>query len=328
MTAAVSAQDAMPTTRGLNFYLADRNLQWLCRTLMPREVFERAEPHLVAMGEAAGGVVDALAVEADRNPPLLRPYDERGRRVDEVVRHPSYREIERIAFSRFGLAAMSHRAGVLGWPGRAPHLLKYTLAYLFSQSAFGLLCPVNVTDSTSRMLRLYGSEELRARYLPRLTSTDFEELWQGTQWMTERTGGSDVGASTTVARQGSGWRPSRRRRRCGGSRRRWTAIARSAPSRASSSSARGDLARASRDGGPGVSRQRLPPHPAAGLRPAGGLMGDPFGRDDPHAFASGDERVAVQGESGLQQLDRLRRRHGPRISGDPVAVEQLVDIIR
>ncbi len=201
MSAASPQQDAMPTTRGLNFYLEDRNLQWLCRTLMPPAVLARAEPHLTAMGEAAGGVVDALAVEADRNPPVLRAYDERGQRIDEVVRHPAYRELERIAFSRFGLAAMSHRDGVLGWPGRAPHLLKYALVYLFSQSEFGLLCPVNVTDSTSRMLRFYGSAELGARYLPRLTATDFDALWQGTQWMTEKTGGSDVGASTTVARQ-------------------------------------------------------------------------------------------------------------------------------
>jgi alkylation response protein AidB-like acyl-CoA dehydrogenase len=96
---------------------------------------------------------------------------------------------------------MSHRPGVLGWPGRAPHLFKYALVYLFSQSEFGLLCPVNVTDSTSRMLRLYGTPELQGRYLPRLTTTAVDALWQGTQWMTERTGGSDVGASATVARQ-------------------------------------------------------------------------------------------------------------------------------
>jgi alkylation response protein AidB-like acyl-CoA dehydrogenase len=197
------AQDAMPTTRGLNFYLEDRNLRWLCSTLMPRDVFERAEPHLIALGEAAGGVIDTLAADADRNPPVLRPYDERGRRIDEVVRHPAYRELERIAFSRFGLAAMSHRDGVLGWPGRVPHLVKYALVYLFAQSEFGLLCPVNVTDSTSRMLRLYGSPDLQARYLPKLTTTDFDDMWQGTQWMTEKTGGSDVGASTTVARPGA-----------------------------------------------------------------------------------------------------------------------------
>jgi alkylation response protein AidB-like acyl-CoA dehydrogenase len=80
-------------------------------------------------------------------------------------------------------------------------VVKYALSYLFAQSEFGLLCPVSVTDSTSRMLRWYASEELKAAHLPRLTSTDFATLWQGTQWMTERTGGSDVGASTTVARR-------------------------------------------------------------------------------------------------------------------------------
>jgi hypothetical protein len=31
----------------------------------------------------------------------------------------------------------------------------------------------------------------------------YEELWQGTQWMTETTGGSDVGALTTIARRGA-----------------------------------------------------------------------------------------------------------------------------
>jgi len=162
--------------------------------------FERARPHLTAMGEVAGGELDALAAVADRNPPVLRTHDETGRRVDEIVRHPAYQAMERIAFERFGLAAMSHREGVLGWPGRVPHVVKYALSYLFSQAEFGLLCPVSLTDSTARMLRWFASDALKARYLPLLTSTDFDALWQGAQWMTEKTGGSDVGASTAVAR--------------------------------------------------------------------------------------------------------------------------------
>ena len=210
MTAPVGAPapDAMPTARGLNFYLADPNLEFVCSTVMEAAVLERARPHLVDMGAVAGGELDALAAEADRNPPRLRAWDERGARVDDIMRHPAYVEMERLAFSRFGLAAMSHRPGVLGWPGIVPHRVKYALSYLFAQSEFGLLCPVNVTDSTARMLRLYGSEELQAAYLPRLITTEFEQLWQGTQWMTERTGGSDVGALTTVARRdGDGtWR--------------------------------------------------------------------------------------------------------------------------
>jgi alkylation response protein AidB-like acyl-CoA dehydrogenase len=187
----------------MNFYLEDRNLQFLCETVMGPEVFERARPHLAELGAIAGDELDALAAVADRNPPVLRAWDEQGRRVDEVVRHPAYRRMEEIAFSCFGLAAMAHRPGVLGWPGRAPQVVKYALSYLFAQSEFGLLCPVNMTDSCARMLGAYGSEELRARYLPHLTATEPEALWQGVQWMTERTGGSDVGASTTVARRGA-----------------------------------------------------------------------------------------------------------------------------
>ncbi len=170
---------------------------------MGAEVYERARPHLTDLGAIAGDELDALAAVADRNPPVLRAWDERGRRVDEVVRHPAYRRMEEIAFSRFGLAAMAHRPGVLGWPGRAPQVLKYALSYLFAQAEFGLLCPVNMTDSCARMLGAFGSEELKARYLPHLTTTESDALWQGTQWMTERTGGSDVGASTTVARRGA-----------------------------------------------------------------------------------------------------------------------------
>jgi alkylation response protein AidB-like acyl-CoA dehydrogenase len=200
---AAPAQDAMPTTRGLNFYLEDRNFQFLCEAVMGPEVFGRARPYLAELGAIAGDELDALATLADRNPPVLRAWDERGRRVDEIVRHPAYRRMEEIAFGRFGLAAMAHRPGVLGWPGRVPQVVKYALSYLFAQAEFGLLCPVNMTDSCARMLAAYGSEELRARYLPRLTATDLDQLWQGVQWMTERTGGSDVGASTTVARRGA-----------------------------------------------------------------------------------------------------------------------------
>jgi acyl-CoA dehydrogenase len=199
--ARFAAQDGMPTTRGLNFYVADPNLEYVCSTVMEPDVLARARPLLLEMGAVAGDELDALAADADRHPPTLRPYDERGCRVDEVVFHPAYRAMEKVAFERFALAAMSHREGVLGWPGRVPHVVKYALSYLFAQSEFGLLCPVNMTDSTARMLSRFGSHELRACYLPRLTAATLGDLWQGTQWMTEKTGGSDVGALTTIARR-------------------------------------------------------------------------------------------------------------------------------
>ncbi|HMO54706.1 MAG TPA: acyl-CoA dehydrogenase family protein, partial [Tepidiformaceae bacterium] len=97
--------------------------------------------------------------------------------------------------------------GVLGWPGRVPHVIKFALSYLFVQSEFGLFCPISMTDSAARVIAQFGPDELRQRYLPGLTSTDFGSLMQSAQLLTERTGGSDVGANECVARPaGSEWR--------------------------------------------------------------------------------------------------------------------------
>jgi hypothetical protein len=37
-----------------------------------------------------------------------------------IEKHPAYRRLEEVAFSQYGLAAMSHRGGVLGWPRPLP----------------------------------------------------------------------------------------------------------------------------------------------------------------------------------------------------------------
>src|SRR5712691_3661059 len=43
-----------------------------------------------------------------------------------------------------------------------------------------------------------------------------------------------------------------------------------------------------------------------------GPVGDPYGRDDPHTCGPAEEAIAVQGESRLQELERLRRRNALR----------------
>lgn len=199
---------AMPDTEGMNFYLADFNLGRALRRYLSAEEFAHAERILTAAGEAAGGELNRLAFIADKNPPQLVQFDRRGRRVDRVEKHPAYHEMQRIAFERFALAAVSHRDGVLGWPGRMPALMKYALSYVLIQAEFGLFCPVNMTDSLARVLTLFADEELKRAFLPRLTALDLDALWQGAQFLTEKEGGSDVGASRTAARRdGQGdWR--------------------------------------------------------------------------------------------------------------------------
>ncbi len=198
----------LPDTRGVNYYEADPHLALLLRRLMKPEDFARAEPHLRALGQLASEKLDELAALANKHQPQLVQYDKRGQRVDEIVFHPAYHELARVFYEQFGIAAMSYREGVLGWPGRAPHLFKFALAYLGHQAECGLFCPIAMTDTLSRVLLMYAPPDVQQRYLPRLTATRYEDLYQGAEFLTERLGGSDVGGATqTIAHETpDGWR--------------------------------------------------------------------------------------------------------------------------
>ena len=191
----------------MNFYRADDAFRGLLDLYMEPALRAHLEPHLDRLGGLAGGRLDELADAADKHPPVLHPRDRFGRDEDWIEYHPAYREMERIAFGELGLHAMSHRAGVLGWPAPMPPIAKYGFQYLFVQAEFGLMCPVSVSDTSNFIILRYGSDELKRKLVPRLLSQDPAELWKGTQFMTEKSGGSDVGALETEARQENGeWR--------------------------------------------------------------------------------------------------------------------------
>jgi alkylation response protein AidB-like acyl-CoA dehydrogenase len=65
----------------------------------------------------------------------------------------------------------------------------------------GLYCPVCMTDGVARVLKKHGTHEQVMRVVPHLTSRDPRTLWTGGMFLTERAGGSDVGANETVARK-------------------------------------------------------------------------------------------------------------------------------
>jgi alkylation response protein AidB-like acyl-CoA dehydrogenase len=69
-----------------------------------------------------------------------------------------------------------------------------------SQAEQGLFCPVCLTAGTAWLLERFASPELKAKYLPRVASPTYDELWEGAMFLTERAGGSDVGANTLEAR--------------------------------------------------------------------------------------------------------------------------------
>jgi alkylation response protein AidB-like acyl-CoA dehydrogenase len=196
-----------PDCAGMDFHAADQGLRDLLAIYLPRDVLDHLTPHYQRLGQLAGGRLDELARTADRHPPVLHARDRFGRDLDWIEYHPAYREMEQIAFGDFQFHAMSHRGGVLGMDRPLPPVAKYAFQYLFVQGEFGLMCPISVTDTSIHLIRKFGSNALQDYLLPKMLSPDLSSLWKGTQFMTEKAGGSDVGAIETIARVRDGvWR--------------------------------------------------------------------------------------------------------------------------
>jgi acyl-CoA dehydrogenase len=201
------AQAALPDSRGLNLFEADPGFAPLLGIYLEPPLHRHLLPHFARLGALAGGELDEAAATADRNPPQLHQRTRAGEDRQWLEKHPAYRRLEEVAFAEYGLAAMSHRAGVLGWPEPLPPLAKYALTYVYVQAEFGVCCPLSMTDALTRTLRQFADPALVARYLPGLVSQDLDALTQGAMFMTEQEAGSDVGAIATRAmRDGGDWR--------------------------------------------------------------------------------------------------------------------------
>ncbi len=204
----VSASDWLaPDCHGLNFFDLDKNLQSLLKLYLPDDLRRHMTPHFQHLGEIAGGRLDELSELANRHDPILHARDRFGRDQDWIEFHPAYREMEQIGYGDFGIHCMGHKPGVLGWHDTVPPMAKYVFQYLFVQSEFGLMCPISATDTSAMLIERYGNEAVRAKFLPGMYSQDMDTLLKGAQFMTEKTGGSDVGNIELSARHEDGqWR--------------------------------------------------------------------------------------------------------------------------
>ncbi|MBX9946781.1 MAG: acyl-CoA dehydrogenase family protein [Reyranella sp.] len=193
------AHHIAPDVHGQNFYAIDRQFQDLLSLYLEPGLRAAMTPHFQRLGQLAGGRLDELAMIADRNVPVLHARDRFGRDEDWIDYHPAYREMEKIAFDDFGMHAMSHRAGVLGMTEPAHPLVKYAFTYLYVQAEFGLMCPISMSDTSNFTMKTHASPELKRLLMDRLLSQDPARMMKGAQLMTEKAGGSDVGALETEA---------------------------------------------------------------------------------------------------------------------------------
>ncbi len=179
-----------------NQYDEDRVLRSYLKRVLPPEVLGEVEPSLREMGRLAGGELYEMQLADRLNEPVLTQWDAWGERVDRIEVTPLWKVAERVA-AEHGVVATAYEQTY----GAFSRPYQFALAYLFHPSTDVYTCPLAMTDGAARTLLRSGNQRLIERAVPHLTSRNPADFWTSGQWMTESTGGSDVGRSETVARR-------------------------------------------------------------------------------------------------------------------------------
>ncbi len=193
MSPSLQTPPALPNSWRSDALLRE-SLQWR----LGDDIYRAAAPELDAMGATATAPETiSLALRAEQEPPVHVPYSTWGERVDEI----------RVSDAYLRLGAMGVRAGVTALPYEAgpygPHarVVWGALIALWGPSSALYSCPVAMADAAARTLLVHGGPS-DVPVVERLVSRDAGRAWTSGQWMTETTGGSDVGGTETVARRG------------------------------------------------------------------------------------------------------------------------------
>src|SRR5215471_12348245 len=179
-----------------NQYEADDLLRSYLRWRLPADVRADIEPGLHRLGERAVTDITRLGDAAEAEPPRHVPYDPWGRRVDDIVVSDAWRALDRISAEEGVVAtAYERRHGALS---RVHQMAKL---YLFHAPSATYSCPLAMGDGAARFLEVHAAEDAYVRGLfEHLTTRDPARFWTSGQWMTERTGGSDVSLTSTIAK--------------------------------------------------------------------------------------------------------------------------------
>ncbi|MGE0067691.1 MAG: acyl-CoA dehydrogenase family protein [Solirubrobacterales bacterium] len=192
--------------------LADYNLfetDTVLREAVRREGAEWAEPRIAAVGAYAGSAhAQELGRLANENGPRLKTHDRYGNRVDETEFHPAWHEL-------LG-AAVEHELHSSPWKDPRPgaHVARGAAFMCMSQAEAGIGCPISMTYSVIPALRT--QPELASEWEPRFLSPRYDPVNAPAptksgalagMGMTEKQGGTDVRANTTVARAVNGGGP-------------------------------------------------------------------------------------------------------------------------
>jgi putative acyl-CoA dehydrogenase len=176
-----------------NSYLQDV-LQHYAEERHVREI----QSDLSQFSQRACSEVLQLMWRAEKNPPELIQYDHWGRRIDQIEVDPAWEALHAVAAEE-GMVAIGYERK----SGADSRLHQFLKLMIFHPSSAFYTCPLAMTDGATRVLELEGGP-LKNQYFANLVSRDPDSFWTAGQWMTEKSGGSDVSRSETMVHEKDG----------------------------------------------------------------------------------------------------------------------------
>lgn len=177
-----------------NPYLTDRVLQSVMRRSLPHALFEHFHEEAYDLGQIIADELYPQQLAERLIEPRHIPFDAWGRRIDSIELTPLWQRMPALA-ARFGLVWHGYDQNKAAYA----RLFQFAMVYLATAATDFYACPLAMTDGAARALIESGNETLVRRAVPHLTSRDAATLWTSGQWMTETSGGSDVGGTETRA---------------------------------------------------------------------------------------------------------------------------------
>jgi acyl-CoA dehydrogenase len=176
---------------GQNWYELDPDLQARVRRDCPPEDLDWADAKLRDFGALVGERVAPNSEIVDANPPELVRYDRWADEINEVAHHPAALESKRALWASGYVGGFPRDQAERGRP--VPGVVLAASNYLLSQADTGLVCSLGMTSGVAGLVDAYAPPDVRDALLPGLRGGDFDDGIDGSMFLTERDGGSDLG---------------------------------------------------------------------------------------------------------------------------------------
>ncbi|MGB3181267.1 MAG: acyl-CoA dehydrogenase family protein [Cyclobacteriaceae bacterium] len=186
-----------------NFFHSDIIFRHVLRKELQAATLSDIDGRLESTGRRAATEMDRLSLLADKNGPELVKRNFLGETVDEIRFHPAYHELTRIAVDS-GMFSLKWAPGAREKYKSERHRAGFAPGFLFTLGENGLYCPLCMTDGAARLIDRYCTDEDRERLLPHIWTDNAEDLYTGAMFLTEKAGGSDVGANLVRAEHEEG----------------------------------------------------------------------------------------------------------------------------